>query len=98
MLQEAERIARGPAAPPPPPLPVPRAAAVVLPKVPPVRPGGLEVSRGVRETITTAILRLGLESSPPRLLELRRGLTKNIWQEQIDVVHAELWADRSKVK
>ena len=50
----------------------------------------LEVSTAVREAITRAIRRLGVERLPPNVADLRPMLVRNVDQEQVNVVHAEL--------
>ena len=50
----------------------------------------LEVSTAVREAITRAIRRLGVERLPPKVADLRPMLVRNVDQEQVNVVHAEL--------
>ena len=60
---------------------------------PPV-PARLEVSKAVREAITRAIRRIGIERKVPKAADLRPMLTRNVDQGEVDVVHAELWGAR----
>ena len=64
------------------------------PIIGPPTPARIEVSRTVREAITSAIRRIGIERVAPKAYEVRPFVRRNVDQGQINAVHAELWEAR----
>ena len=80
-------------APPPPPPVRPKPAPAPKPE-PPARPARFEPAPRVKMILKEVILGEGLKADPPGVATIRHLLTRNVTQDEINAVHAELWEAR----